>query len=350
MTATAKADLHVHSKHSDQPSAWLLQHLDVPESFTEPLDVYQTCRRRGMDFVTITDHDTIAGALEIAHLPGTFLSSEVTVSFPEDGCQVHCLVLDVSEQQFAEIDRRRGDLYAFRDYLFDEGILHSLAHPLFRVNDQLTLDHWEKLIVLFKRFEAINGAREAQAGVFAQAILENLTSAFVAKLADKHGLDPRDEFASVKYLTGGSDDHSGLYIGNAYTQTPPTFELTEFLAYLREGRHRPGGTAGNSLKLARCFYHIAYQYYRQRLATGSKRGDLFGELLEKILVGADRPPAGAERLRSSAAKWFVLGRAKLRDSELSLTEEVVRRVASVNTSSARPAEQRSFELAGQLSQ
>ena len=39
-------------------------------------------RRRGMDLVTLTDHDTIAGALEIAPLPGTFLSEEVSCLLP----------------------------------------------------------------------------------------------------------------------------------------------------------------------------------------------------------------------------------------------------------------------------
>jgi hypothetical protein len=37
-----------------------------------------------MQFVTISDHNCIAGALEIAHLPGTFLSTEVTTYFSED--------------------------------------------------------------------------------------------------------------------------------------------------------------------------------------------------------------------------------------------------------------------------
>lgn len=85
----AKADLHVHSKHSNRPSEWLLRQLRAPESFTEPREIYRRCRERGMDFVTISDHDTIDGGLEILHLPGTFLSCEVTVEFPEDGCEIH---------------------------------------------------------------------------------------------------------------------------------------------------------------------------------------------------------------------------------------------------------------------
>ena len=38
----------------------------LPECATPPEEVYELAKRRGMDFVTITDHDTIDGCLEIA--------------------------------------------------------------------------------------------------------------------------------------------------------------------------------------------------------------------------------------------------------------------------------------------
>ncbi len=43
----AKADLHVHSKHSNERSEWYLRRLGAPESFTEPKEVYRRCRERG---------------------------------------------------------------------------------------------------------------------------------------------------------------------------------------------------------------------------------------------------------------------------------------------------------------
>ena len=101
----ARTDVHVHSKHSDRPSEWLLRRIGAPESFTEPLEVYRRAKAAGMDFVTISDHDSIDGALEIAHLPGAFLSSEVTTYFPEDGCKIHLLVFGVDEAQHRMIDR-----------------------------------------------------------------------------------------------------------------------------------------------------------------------------------------------------------------------------------------------------
>jgi hypothetical protein len=32
----AAADLHVHSRHSDRPTEWLLQRLGAPECYTDP--------------------------------------------------------------------------------------------------------------------------------------------------------------------------------------------------------------------------------------------------------------------------------------------------------------------------
>ena len=84
---TYKADLHVHSRHSNKPSYWAMRKFNCPESYTTPERIYHTVRERGMDFVTISDHNCIDGALEIGHLPGTFISSEITTVFPENGCR-----------------------------------------------------------------------------------------------------------------------------------------------------------------------------------------------------------------------------------------------------------------------
>jgi len=150
---TSRADLHVHSKHSNQPAEWFLRTLRAPESFTEPLEIYRTCRGRGLDFVTISDHDTIDGALEIAHLPGAFVSCEVTTEFPEDRCEVHVLVFGITERQHREIQELRRNLYELREYLKDEDVACSVAHPLFRVNGKLTLEHFAELLVLFNHYE-----------------------------------------------------------------------------------------------------------------------------------------------------------------------------------------------------
>ena len=72
-------DLHVHSKYSKRPAQWILQKIDCPESFSEPLKIYNLARQRGMDLVTISDHNSLGGSLEIAHLEGTFLDRKSVV-------------------------------------------------------------------------------------------------------------------------------------------------------------------------------------------------------------------------------------------------------------------------------
>ena len=75
---TSKADLHVHTKYSNRPSEWVLRRIGSAECYTEPQQVYDRAIQKGMDFVTISDHNKIDGALDIAHLPNTFISCEGT--------------------------------------------------------------------------------------------------------------------------------------------------------------------------------------------------------------------------------------------------------------------------------
>lgn len=281
----ARADLHVHSKASNRPPEWILRQLSAPESYTEPKEIYRVCRERGMDFVTLSDHDTIDGALSIAHLPGVFLSEEVTVCFPEDGCEIHLLVTGISEAQHREIQRLRTDVYALRDFLRQEDVICSVAHPLYRVNDKLTLAQLEKLFVLFNRFEALNGIHERRANALVNRILTALTPEVVADLAAKHRLEPWGPTPWIKTMTGGSDDHGGLYIATTYTETPPATTVEDYLAHLRAGRHQPAGETGSSLRLVQSLYSIALEYYRRQFPEllGS-RNDPFSQLLRELGV------------------------------------------------------------------
>jgi len=94
-----RCDLHVHSKHSGAADLPVLRHVGR-ESYSEPRAVYDLALRRGMDLVTLTDHDTITGALEIAYLPGAFVSEEVTLCLAGDRV-LHVNVFDISEAQHA---------------------------------------------------------------------------------------------------------------------------------------------------------------------------------------------------------------------------------------------------------
>ncbi|MBI5592673.1 MAG: glycosyltransferase [Deltaproteobacteria bacterium] len=263
-TPLTKIDLHVHSRFSKRASQWVLQKIGCPESFTEPRQVYETARKKGMDLVTITDHNTISGALEIAHLPGTFVSEEITTYFPDNRCKVHVLAYDITEAQHLDIQKARENIFDLAGYLYRENIFHVLAHPLYSINDRLTLDHFEKLLLIFKTFE-INGARDANQSQCLQAVLSSLTPERMALLSDRHGIDPTGAFPWQKYLTGGSDDHSGLNICRTHTEICSLADVKSALDALQTGQARVVvGHASTPLTLAHNLYGIAYQFYRSK--------------------------------------------------------------------------------------
>src|SRR6202021_2051564 len=93
---TSRADMHCHSTASHRSRPGVQRSLGLPECATPPQEVYELAKRRGMDFVTITDHDTIDGALELSHLPDTFISEELTAFFRGERQAVHVLCFGIS--------------------------------------------------------------------------------------------------------------------------------------------------------------------------------------------------------------------------------------------------------------
>ena len=125
-------DLHVHSCHSTCPSQWILQKIGCGESYTPPRKVYDIARARGMNYVTITDHDTISGALEIAHLPQVFISEEISAFFPDDKCEVHVLAWNITEAQHREISRLRHNIFELVPYLMGRALPMPALTPCAR--------------------------------------------------------------------------------------------------------------------------------------------------------------------------------------------------------------------------
>jgi glycosyltransferase involved in cell wall biosynthesis len=256
-----KVDLHLHSRHSAKPTQWFLQKMGSPESFTDPRAAYRMARARGMDLVTVSDHDTLAGSLEIAHLDGVFLSEEVSAYFPEDRGKIHVLVLDIDEGHHEEIQRLRENVYDLADYLHQEDIAHSVAHPLCDTNHCLSLEHVEKMLLLFTHFEQ-NGARNPCQNRILTEILDSLTPEAVHRLAEKHGVTPRGRRPWIKTLTAGSDDHSGLDVARSCTLAPAADSKQAFFRELRAGRVQTEGIPATPRSLARNLYGIAYQFYK----------------------------------------------------------------------------------------
>lgn len=264
-------DLHVHSKHSIRPSQWILQKLGCPESFTEPAVIYRVAREKGMDLVTITDHNTIAGSAEIAHLPGTFISEEVTTYFPEDGCKAHVLVYDINEIIHRELRKIRENIFDLVSYLRRERIFHVLAHPLYSINDKLRIEHFEKFLLLFPNLE-LNGARDDYQNYCIRKVIGRISPGLIDRLANKHGIDPAFHDPWRKHLTGGSDDHSSLNIAGQYTEVRGAKTKEEFFMGIEAGKAVVVGQGSTPQVMSHNIYGIAYQYYKRKLKFESKVG------------------------------------------------------------------------------
>jgi len=228
-----RCDLHVHSLHSGPTDLPLLRHIGR-DSYTEPGAVYETARRRGMDLVTLTDHDTIEGALALSGRPDTFLSEEVTCTVP-GGRTIHLGVFDLQERQHHGLARRRDDAEALFAYLAEQRLPACLNHP----------------------FSALTGRRETGdlALAFGGLPLVEVRNGMMPDPVNRHAAAAAR--AMRRGQVGGSDAHSLGAVARAFTEVPQARSREEFTAALREGLAVPLGRSGSyallTLEVARIF-------------------------------------------------------------------------------------------------
>src|SRR5437763_1095883 len=284
----SRCDLHIHSKFSARSEEWLFRRFDFPDSCTEPIALYEQLRAGGMDFVTITDHDSIEGCLEIAGKLQTFTSEQVTTYFPQDPCKVHLLVWGINEAQHHDISLFRSNILELQKYLASNSIVHAVAHPLYSVNGKLQASHLERLILLFKHFEGRSGLRDALLSELAVRLLGSLTSERIDEFANRHDLAPTHTEPWKKILVGGSDDHGGKFMASAYTETPKAKTPAEFLAHVTAGRCEAKGQGGTPLALSHGFYNTFSGFiqdrFHEKLGPG---GALLEQVFSRFMEGRD---------------------------------------------------------------
>jgi glycosyltransferase involved in cell wall biosynthesis len=287
---TKRIDLHCHSDASNIAGEAVLKAIHCPESYSRPQDVYAQALRRGMDFVTLTDHDTIDGALRIVEMPGVLVGEELTCWFPEDHCKLHLLVFGIDRRQHEQLQSLSRDIYRVAEYLEAGRIAHSVAHPIYRQNDKLERWHLERLMLLFKGFECLNGAHSRLHREAFEPVLDGLSAAEIWRLAEAHRLRPRWSEPWIKARTAGSDDHGLLNIGRTWTEFPASAaDVEEVLECLRRGHCRPGGEPGSSTKLAHTLYGVAVRYYTNHMMPPGQQPGLATSVLQTI-VGQTPPP------------------------------------------------------------
>ncbi len=277
----AKVDLHCHSVYSEHPSEWFLQRLGAKESYTEPVVIYKELIKQGMDFVTITDHNRIEGALMLQkkYPKKVIVGLECTAYFPEDHCKVHILVFGLNEEQFEKIQEIRTNIYELRDYLKQENLAHAVAHATYSVNGKLKQEHIEKLLLLFDVFEGMNGGRNSLHNNAWIRIIGNLQREDLQRLQEKHQIEPFSDTSWIKGITGGSDDHAGIFLGMTYTESHAK-TIAEFLADIRNKQTTCRGRHNNYQGLAFAVYKIALEFAKAQ--SSGLSASFFGRLSEFI--------------------------------------------------------------------
>jgi glycosyltransferase involved in cell wall biosynthesis len=286
----AKVDLHIHSKFSDRSAEWIFRRFEFPDSYSDPKLLYRRLKENGMTYVTFTDHNRIEGCLEIAEFPDTFISAEVTALFPDDNnVKVHLLVWNFTAAQHAEIQQVRRNIYELQRYLRFAGIPHAVAHPLYDMSRQLTADHVQKLILLFKHFEGVNGLRDSLLSDTARFILRSLTPETIQRFADRQGLEPTHPEPWRKILIAGSDDHAGIFPACAYTEAPDCQSVDEFFHFIGKGDCVTRGESGTPLVIAHGLYNTAYQFAKDKFSAAVSPNLAFLEIVFSRFMEGKNP-------------------------------------------------------------
>jgi predicted metal-dependent phosphoesterase TrpH len=242
-TCKVRCDLHVHTIHSGMSTVPLLRRL-CRECYSPPEAVYDTLKRKGMDLVTLTDHDSIEAGEALRRHPDFFLSEEVTCRMPS-GTEVHVAVYDITDRQHVEIQRRRNDLNALLAYLREQDIFFGVNHAFSRLTGRRQRSDFDWFETAFPAVETLNG----------HVLPRN--NDLARNLADLRG----------KAALGGSDAHTLLSAGSVFTSVPGARNRHEFLQGLRRGKGRVSGRSGSYWKLTRDVLLIAWEMMMERPVT-----------------------------------------------------------------------------------
>lgn len=238
-----KCDMHVHTKASGECKTPVLRYF-CRESYSEPSAIYEALRERGMDLVTLTDHDSVDGAEELRRHNNFFVSEEITCTMPS-GTEVHVGVYNITERQHVQLQQRRDDMEALVMYLREHNIFFSINHVFSCLTGGREAWDFAWFRNYFPAIEARNGAMLPE---------QNENSEKLARLWRKAGI-------------GGSDAHTVKSAGTAWTEVTGARNKKEFLAGLRAGRGQLGGHSGGYAKLTGDVLAIGVEMMRENACT-----------------------------------------------------------------------------------
>ncbi len=217
--AYKKVDLHCHSRFSVFK---YFRKANTRDCYNPPEDVYRIARERGMSYVTLSDHDSIDGALYLLNkypdMDDFFISEEVETYFPETAQRVHIGAYNITEEQHREIQRLRRDIRELVPYMKSEKIIFGVNHLFqnYRMKN-VAATYIREMIEMFDIFEVLNGAM----------------ASFHNKMVHQLVTTVREQGRQIS-MVGGSDAHTLKHVAKVYTVSKAD-SMHEFLENVRTG-------------------------------------------------------------------------------------------------------------------
>src|SRR3984893_2175009 len=234
-----RADLHCHSRFSVFK---YFRRANTRDCYNAPEDVYRIAKERGMSFVTLTDHDSIDGALYLLNknpdMTDFFIGEEVETYFPETGQRIHVGVWGLTEEQHREVQRLRRDIRELIPYMKSQKMLFGVNHLFqnYRMSN-VAAAYVSELLVMFNVFEVLNGAMAS----FHNKMVQQLMAAVQLKHARRIS------------MVGGSDAHTLKHVAKG---NPPA----EFLENVRKGECFAWGSEMRFRELVADIYLLTIAY------------------------------------------------------------------------------------------
>ncbi|WP_252731773.1 glycosyltransferase [Psychrosphaera sp. F3M07] len=291
LTDCLKIDLHCHDHNSDIPDELWGRILRLPETWLKTKKLVKHLQANDCDVITVTNHNNARScwALQEKNID-VLVAAEFTCYFPEYELYIHILTYGFDQEQEKILNQKRQNVYEFVQYAAQQDIALIVPHPLYfyTKNDKIDVSLFEKMAVMFTRFEVLNGQRDLWQSVLTLNWAQGLTPEKINEYAKKHNLNPADfnvDPSQQKILTGGSDDHTGLFAGlcGSYLYIPDleqrlkTQKPSELaLEAIKKGNIRPFGTVGENEKLS-----ITLLDYFAQVATKIKDPGLLRILLHR---------------------------------------------------------------------
>ena len=245
-----RADLHCHSRFSIFK---YFRRANTRDCYNAPEDVYRIAKERGMSYVTLTDHDSIDGALYLLNkfpdLADFFIGEEVETYFPETGQRIHVGVWGLNEAQHREITRLRRDIRELVPYLKEQRLICGVNHLFqnYRMKN-VAARYVGELLEMFDIFEVLNGAMAS----FHNRMVQQLVTT-----VREHG--------RTMSMIGGSDAHTLKHVAKVHTvargETPQ-----EFLENVRRGDCFAWGSEMRFSELITDIYALILAYHGQTRA------------------------------------------------------------------------------------